>query len=93
MSNKNENNNGMSFLGVLTLIFIVLKLTGSIAWSWWWVLCPLWAPFAIFLVIFPVFSIYRSKLLKKQDEELNQLRPGKVHRVKLTKEQEKEEEN
>ena len=38
-------------LGILGLIFITLKLTGYIAWSWWWVLAPFWAPFAIVLVI------------------------------------------
>jgi len=27
---------------MLTLIFIVLKLTGNIDWSWWWVLSPIW---------------------------------------------------
>jgi len=80
MSNKNENNSSMSFLGVLTLIFIVLKLTGSITWSWWWVLCPLWAPLAIFLAIFPVWSSYRSRLLKKQEEDLRDLRPGRRSR-------------
>jgi len=90
MSNKNENNNGMSFLGVLTLIFIILKLTGSIAWSWWWVLCPLWAPLALFLAVFPIFSIYRSRLLKKQEEDLNQLRPGRTSRIKFTIEEERE---
>jgi hypothetical protein len=35
------------FLGILALIFITLKLTGNIVWSWWWVLAPIWAPFAI----------------------------------------------
>ena len=33
---------------ILFLIFLVLKLTGVIAWSWWWVTCPLWIGFAIF---------------------------------------------
>jgi len=32
----------MGFLEVLLLIFITLKLTGFIDWSWWWVLSPLW---------------------------------------------------
>lgn len=38
---------GMSFCGVLFLIFFVLKLTKVIAWSWWWVTAPLWMPTAI----------------------------------------------
>ena len=40
---------------MLALLFIGLKLTGHIAWSWWWVLSPLWIPFAlvaVFLVCF-----------------------------------------
>ena len=32
----------IGFLGLLTLVFIVLKLTHYIDWSWWWVLSPLW---------------------------------------------------
>jgi hypothetical protein len=38
---KNENRNGMSFLGTLTLIFVVLRLCNLIDWSWLWVLSPL----------------------------------------------------
>ena len=41
--------NGISFFGLLTIVFITLKLTSIISWSWWWVLAPLWAP-AITLV-------------------------------------------
>ena len=42
---------GMGFGGTLFLIFLVLKLTGVITWSWWWVTCPLWIGFAIVLAI------------------------------------------
>ena len=38
---KNENRDGMSFLGTLTLIFVVLRLCNLIEWSWLWVLSPL----------------------------------------------------
>ena len=34
--------NGLGFLGALTLLFIGLRLTGFIDWSWWWVLAPFW---------------------------------------------------
>lgn len=37
--------------GLLGIAFIILKLTGYIAWSWWWVLAPFWAPLAIFLAL------------------------------------------
>lgn len=33
------------------VIFVVLKLTGVIAWSWWWVTCPLWAPVAVAVLL------------------------------------------
>ena len=42
---------GPNFLGLLTIVFITLKLTGYINWSWWWVLAPLWGGFALVLAI------------------------------------------
>ena len=49
---------GPGFLGLLTIVFITLKLTGYIAWSWWWVLSPLWIGFAIsFTILAIVFVI------------------------------------
>lgn len=43
----NKTEGGISFLGLLTIAFIVLKLCNVIDWSWWWVLLPLWGPFAL----------------------------------------------
>jgi uncharacterized membrane protein YhdT len=37
----------MGFTGWLTLLFIALKLTGYIDWSWWWVFVCFWAPLVI----------------------------------------------
>jgi len=42
---------GIGFTGLLTIAFIVLKLTKVIAWSWWWVLSPLWIPVALIFVL------------------------------------------
>jgi len=42
---------GPNFLGLLTIVFITLKLTGYINWSWWWVLAPMWGGFALALAI------------------------------------------
>lgn len=43
----------IGFPGLLTLIFITLKLTEYIDWSWWWVLGPLWIlPVAVMAVVF-----------------------------------------
>ena len=41
MNNK-QASGGISFTGLLTIVFIILKLCGIITWSWWWVLSPLW---------------------------------------------------
>ena len=45
----NNNSSGIGFAGLLTIVFIVLKLLGKIDWSWWWVLSPIWI--SIFLVV------------------------------------------
>lgn len=42
MAKSDNSNNGLSFCSVLFLIFLVLKLTHVIDWSWWWVTAPLW---------------------------------------------------
>jgi len=57
MSTKSNNFSG-HFTSTLTLIFITLKLTGVIDWSWWLVLGPLWMPLAfIVTVIGPIWLI------------------------------------
>ena len=50
--NDSNVTGGISFLGALFLVFLVLKLTGTISWSWWWVTCPLWALPVLFGSIF-----------------------------------------
>lgn len=45
---------GPWFLGMLAILFIGLKLGGVIAWSWWWVLSPLWISLIVALVMFAV---------------------------------------
>ena len=43
--------NGMSFTTILFLVFLVLKLTNTIDWSWWWVTSPLWIGVVIWVII------------------------------------------
>ena len=50
----NRDTGGVGFLGLLTLLFIGLKLTGHITWSWIWVLAPLWIPMGIALLVLSV---------------------------------------
>ena len=52
---KNTETHGVSVLGVLLIVFIVLKLVGVISWSWWVVLIPLWI--SIGLVIIGILAI------------------------------------
>lgn len=51
---------GVGYLGWLSLIFITLKLTGYINWSWWYVLAPIWIPAAL---AFSVFAIVIAAIL------------------------------
>ena len=46
---KQFTKSGLTFVDVLLLVFIVLKLCGVINWSWWWVLSPIWIPLALFV--------------------------------------------
>lgn len=58
MSNKSsESSGGITFVGLLTIVFITLKLCNVIDWSWWWVLSPLWIPFACVAVFACVIAI------------------------------------
>ena len=41
---------------ILFVVFLVLKLTGNIDWSWWWVTSPLWLPLVLtFLILSIIF--------------------------------------
>lgn len=51
MSDNNTSSRGISFCGLLTVLFIGLKLTDYIDWSWWWVLSPMWLPFVVVFVV------------------------------------------
>lgn len=55
--NKTTASSGIGFSGLLAILFIALKLTGVIAWSWWWVLAPIWIPFVIVVLVLIVVGI------------------------------------
>jgi len=48
---------GVGFCGLLTIVFVTLKLLGKIDWAWGWVLAPLWIPVAIAIIVIFVFLI------------------------------------
>ena len=60
MTDKNTNtqSGGIGFVGMLTILFIGLKLTGYITWSWLWVLSPLWISFSIVMGVILLMLIF-----------------------------------
>ncbi len=56
-SSSSSSSSGIGFCGLLTVLFIALKLTKVIDWSWWWILAPLWLPACIVLIIFAMIMI------------------------------------
>ena len=59
---KDKNNSvgssgGIGFVGVLTIVFIVLKLLGKITWSWWWVLSPIWISAIVAILFLLIYLI------------------------------------
>lgn len=50
-SNSSASGDGIGFFGLLTILFIALKLTGQIDWSWLWVLAPLWGPVVVVILV------------------------------------------
>ena len=60
MSSNNvssSSSSGIGFTGLLTIVFITLKLLDKIDWSWWWVLSPLWIGTLVWLAIIAVAFI------------------------------------
>lgn len=51
---SSSSSGGIGFVGLLTIVFIVLKLLGKISWSWWWVLSPVWITTALVLFVVAV---------------------------------------
>lgn len=51
MSKESNSSNSMTFTGLLTIVFITLKLCNVINWSWWWVLSPIWGHILIVIIV------------------------------------------
>lgn len=57
MSNEKTTSGGIGVGTLLFLIFLILKLTGHINWSWWWVTSPIWIPLVIVGILFIIIGI------------------------------------
>lgn len=60
----------IGFYGTIAafVIFTVLKLTGVIAWSWWWITAPIWIPFIIAVILVIAFLWLLGKYSSNQDD-------------------------
>ena len=64
MVNKNTSS-GLGLGSVLFIVFLILKLTGNINWSWWWVTSPRWIPITLGVIIIGIVALVAA-LLNKQ---------------------------
>lgn len=66
----------IGFLGLLTVLFVGLKLTGYIDWSWWWVVSPLWIPLALLIsiIIIGALLVGLTKIVGATVEKLSKKR-------------------
>ncbi len=60
MAKDTSTSGGIGFCGLLTIAFVILKLTHYIDWSWWWVASPLWIPLAIVIFVFLVYILFKA---------------------------------
>jgi uncharacterized protein (DUF983 family) len=56
-NNTSSSSSGIGFPGLLTVLFVGLKLTGYISWSWVWVLSPLWISALIGLTVVGILLV------------------------------------
>ncbi len=54
---NNHTYGGYNFMGLLTLLFIYLRLAGHVAWPWAWVLSPIWLPATVLIVVTIIVSV------------------------------------
>lgn len=57
-----SSSTGIGFTGLLTIAFIVLKLTNYIDWSWWWVVSPIWISIVLAILLITLALIFKDKL-------------------------------
>jgi hypothetical protein len=77
-SSSSSSSGGVGFAGLLTIVFIVLKLLHKIDWSWWWVLSPMWISFAltigILLLIAAIWLIVQLVGIRKSKKRARQVK-------------------
>jgi len=72
--NTSSSSSGIGFTGLLTVVFITLKLLGKIDWSWWWVLAPVWGSVALIITILVGSIVVLSIVEKLSDRKYKKMR-------------------
>lgn len=54
-----KNKNGIGFVGLLQIAFIILKLCKVINWSWLWILSPMWISLTLMIIVVLLYMIFR----------------------------------
>ena len=62
-----SNSSGIGFIGLLTILFITLKLTNVISWTWVWVLSPLWISTVVSIIIIGLVIFWVEEQMKTSD--------------------------
>lgn len=73
-SSNEHSSGGIGFFGLLTIVFITLKLIGTIDWPWVWVLSPIWIPIALVTAIVSIAVLivgFSAAFSKDKDDEDN----------------------
>lgn len=60
-----NSNTGIGLGTILFIVFLVLKLCGTITWSWWWVTAPLWIPAGITLILIVLVAMIFPEELRE----------------------------
>lgn len=86
-----KNYFGFLITGLLTLLFIILKLCNIISWSWIWIVSPLWIVLGINILIILVFFFYTVIKVLRQNIKYHKENTGKVISKKQKQKKEKQE--
>lgn len=85
-----RSNNGIGLGGVLFVVFLVLKLTYVIDWSWWWITAPLWVPVLLVIVLKGFLEWLKWRDVRKHGTRFQQrMRKFNAEREKIISEQKK----
>ena len=60
MKNNSSGSGGIGFCGLLTILFIALRLIGCISWPWIWVVSPIWLSLAFWLILLILVTFLRD---------------------------------